>query len=373
MRIPLGSWPLIALLVAPSVVLSRTLDCPLRDAPFSIDSPLIDVLLSDAAKALVDRHTAGSVGKIPPMLAGTLPPTFGAIVTPRSMFDLGFLAKPADIPALDAQLRTLPVSDADRAARCARYDDERPRIGRQRAGKPRVLLFEKISGFRDGPSVDAAHAALEALAAHNGWSLVSTDKGGAMHPSVLRQFDVVIWNNNSGDVLTLSQRRAFRRFIEEGGGFVGIHGAAGDPAYFWDWYVDTLIGARFIGHPEEPQFQDARITVAATSTGIDAGLPREWTMNDEWYSFARSPRATGAIVIASLDERSYKPGRGPYGGPALAMGEDHPIAWSRCIGRGRSFYSAIGHRPETYADANHLRLLEQAIRWAAQGSCAKVR
>lgn len=355
----------------PSAVLARTLDCPLRDAPFSVDSPLIDVLLNDAARALVDRHTAGSVGKIPPMLAGTQPPTFGAIVTLRSIFDLGFTARPADIPALDAQLRALSVSDADRAARCARYDDDRPPISRLPAGKPRVLLFEKINGFRDGPSVDAAHAALEAMADRKGWKLVTTDKGGAMHPSVLRHFDVVIWNNISGDVLTLSQRRVFRRFIEGGGGFVGIHGSAGDPAYFWDWYVDTLIGARFIGHPSEPQFQDARITIAANSTGIDTGLPREWTMNDEWYSFARSPRASGATVIASLDEQSYKPGRAPYGGPALAMGDDHPIAWSRCIGRGRSFYSAIGHRPETYADAHHLRLLEQAVRWAAEGSCQK--
>jgi type 1 glutamine amidotransferase len=44
---------------------------------------------------------------------------------------------------------------------------------------------------------------------------------------------------------------------------------------------------------------------------------------------------------------------------------DHPIAWTRCIGRGRSFYSAIGHRPESYAVPSHVRLLEQAVEWAA--------
>jgi uncharacterized protein len=47
------------------------------------------------------------------------------------------------------------------------------------------------------------------------------------------------------------------------------------------------------------------------------------------------------------------------------MGADHPIAWAHCIGKGRSFYSAIGHRPETYSDANHIKLLEQAILWAS--------
>jgi type 1 glutamine amidotransferase len=194
-----------------------------------------------------------------------------------------------------------------------------------------------------------------------------------MHPSVLRQFDVVIWNNVSGDVLTLSQRKAFRAYMQRGGGFVGVHGAGGDPAYFWNWYVDELIGARFIGHPDDPQFRDARITVADNTASIGVGLPREWTMNDEWYSFQKSPRAAGATVIASLDERSYSPGSGVFGGPPLAMGADHPIAWTRCVGKGRSFYSAIGHRPQTYTDTAHMHLLEQAIQWAAQGSCARNR
>ena len=45
---------------------------------------------------------------------------------------------------------------------------------------------------------------------------------------------------------------------------------------------------------------------------------------------------------------------------------DHPIAWSRCIGRGRMFYSAIGHRPERYSDAIYVQMLEQGVGWAAR-------
>jgi type 1 glutamine amidotransferase len=44
---------------------------------------------------------------------------------------------------------------------------------------------------------------------------------------------------------------------------------------------------------------------------------------------------------------------------------DHPIAWSRCIGSGRMFYSAIGHRPERYSDANYVQMLEQAVAWTS--------
>ena len=45
------------------------------------------------------------------------------------------------------------------------------------------------------------------------------------------------------------------------------------------------------------------------------------------------------------------------------MGDDHPIAWSRVIGKGRMFYSAIGHLPETYDNPNYVRMLEEAIGW----------
>ena len=364
---------LLAAACAPaSAATSRVLDCPLRDARFSIDSPLVDLLLSDSAKAVIDRHTNGATAKIPPMLSGTRAPTFGAILTFRQFARSGMVPVGENLAPLEADLARLPVNAADRAARCARYDDERPRV-QLPAGRPRVLLFEKMTGFRDDPSVDAARAAFESMAQRQGWALVVTDKGGAMHASVLRQFDVVIWNNVSGDVLTLAQRKAFRNYIERGGGFVGMHGAGGDPAYFWDWYVDELIGARFIGHPDDPQFRDARITVSDNATGIGTGLPREWTMNDEWYSFEKSPRTTGATIVASLDERSYSPGKGAFGGPQLAMGTDHPIAWTRCVGSGRAFYSAIGHRPQTYTDATHLRLLEQATLWAAQGKCGSAR
>ena len=107
----------------------------------------------------------------------------------------------------------------------------------------------------------------------------------------MRQFDAVIWNNISGDVLSLSQRRAFENYITNGGAFVGVHGSAGDFIYFWDWYVDTLIGARFIGHPMNPQFQNARVVVEAKEHPISRALPAEWTMNDEWYSFRASPRS----------------------------------------------------------------------------------
>jgi len=353
---------LATLLIGTAPVSAAVRDCPLRDAPFSVDSPLLDVLLSSAATAAANQALGGMLERPPPMIASTQPPTFAAILTVRAA--AGFAkSRSIDLVALDRTLRALPVSDADRTARCARYDDDRPSFALA-AGKPHLLLFEKINGFKDVPSFNAAHAALLAMAKRKGWNLVVTDKGGAFTPGTLAKFDAVIWNNISGDVLTMSQRRAFRSYIERGGAYIGVHGSAGDPVYFWDWYADTLLGARFAGHPMNPQFQAARIVVDNKANPAARRLPAEWVMKDEWYSFKSSPRLKGADIIATLDESSYK--QNGFAGERLTMG-DHPIAWTKHIGRGRMFYSAIGHLPETYSDPRYVVMLEDGIGWAIKG------
>lgn len=335
-------------------------DCPLRDEPYSITTPLMDLMLKPEAVDVINRHMNGMLKNMPGNFMSTQAPSFSAIVTLSNVLAMGGVTTPPPQVLVD-ELAALEVTDADRVARCARYDIEVPQL-QVPAGSPRVLLFEKMTGFRDAPSVEAATAMITGMAERNGWALVRTENGAAISPSILAMFDVVVWNNNSGDVLTLSQRRAFVDYIENGGGYVGIHGAGGDPNYIWDWYVDQLLGARFIGHPADPQFQDGSVVIEATDNAIGQSIASGWTLNDEWYSFKSSPRAGGATVIARLDESTYSPkGRG---GQDLRMG-DHPIAWTRCVGDGRSFYSAIGHRPEVYSDPQHVRLLEQGILWAA--------
>lgn len=360
----------LALVATPALAKGPVTDCPNRDVPFSAQSPLIDVLLSPAAKAVIDKHAPGRLDKMPPNFAGTKPPSFAAILTTENA--TRFTGMSADkVAEIDKELRAVPVTAEDKAARCQRYDNDVPALPTMPKGKVRLLVMEKINGFKDVPSVEAAHAALTAMAERKGWSIAFTEKGGAINAKTLSQFDAVIWNNISGDILTLSQRKALQGFLTRGGGFAAMHGSAGDPAYFWDWYPDTLIGARFTGHPMAPQFQEARVIVSTDHPiAKAANLPREWRMTDEWYSFKTSPRAAGAQVIASLDEGSYtrKSPMGPDG--YLDMGNDHPIAWTNCVGRGRMFYTAIGHMPQTYTQPQALALLEAGVEWAAKSKSA---
>jgi uncharacterized protein len=348
----------LAIMTAAPAAAARVTDCPLRDVPFSAQSPLIDVMLSPEAMAVLNKAVPGRFDKMPSNFLGTKPPTFGAILTLETASRFTGLDQQT-IAAIDIDLRKLPVTEADKKARCERYDNDVPKFQLAK-DKPNILVFGKINGFKDAPSFEAAEAALKAIAERKGWALSFTEKGGAFNAKTLGKFDAIVWNNISGDVLTLAQRKAFQRYMEQGGGFFGIHGSAGDPAYFWNWYADKLIGARFAGHPRNPQFQEARIVVDSGHK-LATGLPVEWRMTDEWYSFKTNPRAAGAKVLLTLDEASYNPNDPAM--PGLIMGADHPLAWTNCIGKGRMFYSAIGHRPETFSQPQHVTMLENALSW----------
>jgi len=331
--------------------------CPLAQQPYSVDTPLIDLLLNAQTRDIMQRH--GLLDKVPSALASVQPPTFLTIVSARIVSKYFGLPE-STVDALASDLARVPLSKEDSRARCARYDMQPPQLTMP-ASRPAILVFDKSVGFRDGPSVDAAKALLKRIASSRGWALVLTSSAGVFDASLLQHFDAVVWNNVSGDVLTMPQRSALRNYIEGRGGFAGIHGSGGDPLYLWDWYADSLIRARFTGHPLAPQFQDARLVIEDQNNAITGGLGSGWTLNDEWYSFKESPRTRGAHILVTIDEASYN----PVDGKRDSRMGDHPIAWTRCVGNGRSFYTAIGHRPETYSDAKAAALLEGGIAWAA--------
>jgi type 1 glutamine amidotransferase len=345
-----AGFVLMRMMAVAEPVQPAAIDCPLAREPYSSNTVLIDLLLDPRSKEVLQ--------KLMPSVArfSAKPPTFAAIITPRHLPEM-FSVTTDKLDELDRALADIPVTEEAAAQRCARYDHTPPELPDTKA-HPAILVFEKITGFLDAPSVNAARAALRELASKNGWSLIFTDNGAVFNPAQLKKFDAVIWNNISGDALTISQQDAFKTYLEQGGGYAGIHGSGGDSFYVWDWYATSLLGAKFIGHPMWPQFQSAVVKVETPKTGITSELPDQWTMTEEWYSFASNPRTTGAHILATIDEATYDPRQ-------LSMGGDHPIAWTRCIRDGRAFYTAIGHRPESYMESNSAKLLEQGIAWAA--------
>ena len=228
--------------------------------------------------------------------------------------------------------------------------------------RPAILVFSKTSGFRHDEAIPAANVLLDAIAKEKRWGIYRTENGAAFSPEILDRFDAVVFSNTSGDVFTPKQRAAFRAFLENGGGWVGIH-AAGDNSYeAWGWYVDEVIGTHFVGHPMDPQFQQAAVRIEDRTNPATRDLPAEWRRTDEWYSFDKSPRRPGIAVLATLDEGTYRQ-KGMFG-QELAMGKDHPIVWAHCVGKGRALYSALGHTAATYREPDYRRHLTGALAWA---------
>lgn len=228
--------------------------------------------------------------------------------------------------------------------------------------RPAILVFSKTNGFRHEEAIPAANSLFAKMAKDSGWGLFQTENAATFSPAILAQFDAVVFNNVSGDVFLPQQRAALKSYVENGGGFVGVHGAGGDPSYDWRWYVETLIGAQFTDHPMNPQFQKATVRIEDKVHPATRSLSNTLERVDEWYSFEKSARKPGVTVLATLDETTYSP-KTLFGGD-LAMGKDHPIAWSHCAGKGRVFYSAMGHQAAAYADPTYRTILQGAVHWA---------
>jgi type 1 glutamine amidotransferase len=229
--------------------------------------------------------------------------------------------------------------------------------------KGAVLVLSKTNGFRDPEQIAAAKTVLVDLVRKQRRDVFETENAAVVNARDLARFSVIVLNSTSGNIFDDQQRAAFKAWIEQGGGVVLLHGAGGDPQYDWNWYPQTLIGAQFIGHTGRPkQFQQGKIDVIDRANPATRKLPEQWVRTEEWYSFDRVPTGNGTRILATLDETSYEPFP-----ERVRMGKPHPIIWTRSIGRGRVFFSALGHKAETYSEPLHQQMISGAICWAAHG------
>lgn len=230
--------------------------------------------------------------------------------------------------------------------------------------RPAILVFSKTNAFRHEEAIPAGNKLFADLAKAKGWGYFQTENGATFRPDILAKFDAVVFNNVSGDVFSADQQASLKAFIENGGGYVGIHAAGDNSHEGWPWYQNEVIGAKFTMHTMSPQFQEAPVTVEDSKHPATQGLPASWKHTEEWYSFEKSPRSKpGYGVLVSVDEKTYNP-VGVFG-KDLRMG-DHPMVWWHCVGKGRVLYNAFGHRADAYSEPENKRLLEQSVAWAAR-------
>ena len=194
---------------------------------------------------------------------------------------------------------------------------------------------EVIRGFLD--AADGLEAQLE------------SDKEILASPA-LREFDVCLFGTGftravvgpDGEVvrerdLTPAQEDGLFEYVAGGGGLAGVHGTA--------WWVDaravTLLGGHANWHPPGLTFT---VNIEDSSHPVTRGLS-DFEVEDEIYMSAWDP----AIRILATAEWS---------------GKTHPMAWVKPYGKGRVFYTTLGHTADTFRRPAMQRLMTQGVRWA---------
>jgi type 1 glutamine amidotransferase len=217
----------------------------------------------------------------------------------------------------------------------------------------RALVFSKTSGYRHA-SITNGVEALRELGREHVFIVDATEDSNVFTPTNLARYRVIVFLSVTGNVLDSEQRAALKGYVLGGGGFAAIHGAIFGPLACedqWDWYGEMLCCA-FTNHSH---VMPAMVNIEDPTNPSTAGLPIHWQRTDEWYNFTGNPRGC-AHVLATVDESTY------HGG---SMGSDHPIAWCRSVGKGRMWYTAMGHTESSFSEPRFRQHLLGGIQYAA--------
>lgn len=230
--------------------------------------------------------------------------------------------------------------------------------------KKHVLVIGEVRGWEHESATDAMVAIYEMGNQSGLWDTVlRTDselltlRSLPMNAKNLHDFDVVVFANTSGELpLNADQKQDLLAFVHDmGRGFVGVH-AALDTNLDWPEF-DRMLGGQFDQHPwstfnapirnEQPDFPIVRHFPAQFHKWDEIYQPKDWSRGD-------------VDVLLSLD-----PTQLDYSEPRVHRTDhDFAVAWVKYYGKGRVFYSSLGHTPESWKDPDIRTMYFEAIKWA---------
>jgi type 1 glutamine amidotransferase len=220
--------------------------------------------------------------------------------------------------------------------------------------KRKVLYLTHSAGYRH-TVLPLSERVLQELGENSGaFVTTTTEDCSLINDDNLKQYSALIFFTSGELPFSAEQKRAFLDFIKAGNGFVGIHSAT-DTFYQWPEY-GQLIGAYFDQHPWH---QEVTIEVVDDQHPAVAHLAPSFTIKDEIYQF-RDVLPHPLHVLLKLDTRSVDLQA------KNVKRQDHTfaLAWTNAYGKGRVFYTALGHRDDVWQDTRFHAHLVNGIRWA---------
>lgn len=193
------------------------------------------------------------------------------------------------------------------------------------------------------------------LAAKEHFVFDTTTDWDKLNEKDLKPYQVVLWINDFPHMA--AQRAAFEKYMEHGGGWLGLHVAGyNDASTNWPWFVDFLGGAMF--YTNNWPVQRAKLVIDDRNHPVTKGMPESYLApSNEWYQWKPSPRLNKNVhVLVTLDPSNY-----PIGVKDVITTGDMPIVWTNT--KYRMVYMNMGHGENVFGDAAQNKLFANAILW----------
>jgi type 1 glutamine amidotransferase len=272
--------------------------------------------------------------------------------------------------------RNIYIKELVPAEGVGRIHESTPTAARAKPKQPRnVLVYTHAAGFVHSSIPFGAHA-VELLGRRSGaFEAIISNNPAMFDAENLKPFDAIVLVNTTGDWL-LPRGEEFQRlsaaeqeqaraqaeqrkknileFVSGGKGLVGFH-AASDSNYSWADF-GQMIGGYFDGHPWH---EKVGVRVEESSHPLLAAFEgQNFTITDEIYQFKAPYSRENLRVLLSLDNNSIDVKKGKR------ADSDYAVAWIRQFGKGRVFYSSLGHREEIYWNTKILQFYLDGIQYA---------
>lgn len=224
----------------------------------------------------------------------------------------------------------------------------------------KVLVYTKNGKGYVHDNIEEAVKSIQRLGQQHGFSVTASDDPSLFTEENLKQYTLLLFANTNNDVFdTDAQRLAFRRYIESGGGFVGLHSVLGTERN-WTWFK-MMLGGSFAWHPK---FQPLKLKVIDPTHPSAKNIPADWTKEDECYFMKEMYPGIKVFLAHDLsnlkkdDEEKIKSHTGSFG-------NYYPAGWYQDYDGGTIWITTLGHDKKDYQNPEYLNHIFQGIQFVA--------
>ncbi|ANH82335.1 Crp/Fnr family transcriptional regulator [Niabella ginsenosidivorans] len=229
--------------------------------------------------------------------------------------------------------------------------------------KVKILVYTKNGKGYVHDNIPYAAAALQRLGIRYGFKVDTSADPAVMNERNLQQYTLLVFPSTNNDVFdTDEQRVAFRRYMEAGGGFVGLHSVTGTERN-WRWFK-MMLGGTFSWHAH---FQRFTVRIIDPRHPSMQGLAPIWQKEDECYfekELYPGPKVLMVHDLRTIDttnareKQVFLKNKGYYG-------DFYPAVWEQQFDGGHIWITTLGHDKKDYKDPVYLKHLIGGIRFIA--------